>query len=152
MVNHRIPEEEATSLPTAVWFVPNKESLKERKDYKRLPLLLPDVKIGYADCSQFLEVCRDLLDIRKLPQFVTFKTMGGYEIDYVNKPSYHEVSAFIKESIASPLHVLSVEEVRYSSEQWRAMDYRLLCTDRLRGLFTIYGSLSRSAGHTKTST
>ncbi|KAK6053788.1 hypothetical protein COOONC_08707 [Cooperia oncophora] len=81
--------------------------------------------IAYADCSQFMEVCQDLLDIRKLPQFVTFKTTGGYEIDYVNKPSYHDVSAFIKESLASPLHVLSVEEydsALRSGELW-IIDY-----------------------------
>ncbi|VDO77075.1 unnamed protein product [Haemonchus placei] len=115
--------EDSVEWPTAVWFVNNKETLKERKDYKRLPQLLPD--IFYADCSQFMEVCRDLLDITKLPQFVVFKTTGGHEIDYVNKPSYHDVTAFIKESIASPLHVLSVEEydsALRSGELW-IIDY-----------------------------
>ncbi|VDM76880.1 unnamed protein product [Strongylus vulgaris] len=39
-------------------------------------------QVFFADCSKFVEVCRNMLDMDKLPQFVTFKTTGGYEIDY----------------------------------------------------------------------
>ncbi|KHJ92232.1 hypothetical protein OESDEN_07886, partial [Oesophagostomum dentatum] len=80
---------DGTESPTAVLFVQSKDALNEKKDYKKLPAALPDVK--------------------KLPQFVTFKTTGGYEIDYANKKTYYDVRAFIKESITSPLHVLSEE-------------------------------------------
>nr|CDJ88120.1 Heat shock protein DnaJ and Thioredoxin domain containing protein [Haemonchus contortus] len=132
---HGLLGDDSVEWPTAVWFVNNKETLEERKDYKRLPQLLPDVRIFYADCSQFMEVCRDLLDITKLPQFVVFKTTGGHEIDYVNKPSYHDVTAFIKESLASPLHVLSVEEydsaVR-SGELWMIDYFTPWCPPCLR--------------------
>uniref|UniRef100_A0A158PBG7 DnaJ homolog subfamily C member 10 n=1 Tax=Angiostrongylus cantonensis TaxID=6313 RepID=A0A158PBG7_ANGCA len=111
--------------PTAVFFVPNRDSLKDRKDYKKLSPLLPDVKILFADCSKFMDLCRSVLDVSKLPQFVSFKTTGGYEIDYVNKASYHDVSVFIKDSQASPLHVL--DEVTYqqalNSDQLWIIDY-----------------------------
>ncbi|VDM56904.1 unnamed protein product [Angiostrongylus costaricensis] len=103
----------------------NSDTLKERKDYKKLSPLLLDVKILFADCSKFMDLCRSVLDVAKLPQFVSFKTTGGYEIDYVNKPSYHDVSVFIKDSQASPLHVL--DEVTYqqalNSGQLWVIDY-----------------------------
>ncbi|KHJ77407.1 thioredoxin, partial [Oesophagostomum dentatum] len=98
-----------TESPTAVLFVQSKDALNEKKDYKKLPAALPDVKILFADCSKIRSTCQNMLDMQKLPQFVTFKTTGGYEIDYANKKSYYDVRAFIKESITSPLHVLSEE-------------------------------------------
>ncbi|KIH60236.1 thioredoxin [Ancylostoma duodenale] len=110
---------------TSVLFVSNKNDLNEKKDYKKLPAALPDVKILYADCSKFMDKCRGVLDIQKLPQVVTFKTTGGYEIDYVNKKSYYDVRAFIKESVASPLHVLDEDAYNAaisSGELW-IVDY-----------------------------
>ncbi|VDO71546.1 unnamed protein product [Heligmosomoides polygyrus] len=117
--------DEPKASATAVWFVPNKDALKEKKEFKRLPPLLPDITVVYADCSQFMEVCTDVLDVRKLPQFVVFKTTGGYEVDYANKPSYHEAAAFIKEAMASPVHVLNreaYESAVNSGELW-IIDY-----------------------------
>ncbi|WKX89141.1 hypothetical protein Q1695_008638 [Nippostrongylus brasiliensis] len=116
---------EARDWATAVLFVPNKDSLKEKKDFKRLPTLLLDIKVVYADCSQSTSICQQLLDVRKLPQFVVFKTNGGYEVDYGNKPSYHDASAFIKEAVNSPLHVLSADAYHAalnSGEMW-IIDY-----------------------------
>ncbi|ETN75942.1 protein disulfide-isomerase domain protein [Necator americanus] len=117
--------ENGADWPTVVLFVPNKNVLNERKEYKKLPAVMPDVRILFADCSKSMDRCRQTLDIQKLPQFVTFKTTGGYEIDYVNKKSYHDVRAFIKESIASPLHVLNEETYNAainSKELW-IIDY-----------------------------
>ncbi|EPB70699.1 thioredoxin [Ancylostoma ceylanicum] len=116
---------EGTSWPTSVLFVSNKNDLNERKDYKKLPAALPDVKILFVDCSKYMDKCRAVLDVQKLPQFVTFKTTGGYEIDYVNKKSYYDVRAFIKESATSPLHVLDEDAYNAaisSGELW-IVDY-----------------------------
>ncbi|VDL84223.1 unnamed protein product [Nippostrongylus brasiliensis] len=116
---------EARDWATAVLFVPNKDSLKEKKDFKRLPTMLLDIKVVYADCSQSTNICQQLLDVRKLPQFVVFKTNGGYEVDYGNKPSYHDASAFIKEAVNSPLHVLTANAYHAalnSGEMW-IIDY-----------------------------
>ncbi|CAJ0595479.1 unnamed protein product [Cylicocyclus nassatus] len=104
-----ILDEGEAAYPTAVLFVPNRDALKELKDYKKLPVALPDVRVAFADCSKLMDVCRNMLDMTKLPQFVTFKTTGGYEIDYASKKTYHDARAFIKESLASTVHVLDEE-------------------------------------------
>ncbi|VDM77738.1 unnamed protein product [Strongylus vulgaris] len=68
-----------------------------------------------------------MLDMDKLPQFVTFKTTGGFEIDYANKKSYHDVRAFIKESLASSVHVLNAESYAVavkSGELWILLKIR----------------------------
>ncbi|PAV76720.1 hypothetical protein WR25_21045 isoform B [Diploscapter pachys] len=104
---------EAAQQPIAVWFVPNGKAAESRPEYKKLPTMIDDIRIVYADCAEFTEICAQHLDVSKLPQFVVFKTSGGYEIDYVNKPGLYDVVAFIREAAVSPLHVL--DDVAYNS-------------------------------------
>ena len=73
---------EAAQQPIAVWFVPNGKAAESRPEYKKLPTMIDDIRIVYADCAEFTEICAQHLDVSKLPQFVVFKTSGGYEIDY----------------------------------------------------------------------
>ncbi|CAI4224319.1 unnamed protein product [Auanema sp. JU1783] len=114
-----------SEFATAAWFIKDKNTLNEYKDYRRLPGMINDIKIGYVDCSSNPEVCNHHLDESKLPQFVVFKPTGGFEIDYVNKKGFRDVAVFIKESAVSPLHAL--DEHKYyeavnNKEMW-IVDY-----------------------------
>ncbi|EYC00999.1 hypothetical protein Y032_0111g238 [Ancylostoma ceylanicum] len=111
---------EGTSWPTSVLFVSNKNDLNERKDYKKLPAALPDVKILFVDCSKYMDKCRAVLDVQKLPQFVTFKTTGGYEIDYdgtVGKPPKSEEKRGVG-NLHHPTSLVARHEIDFNAHRF----------------------------------
>lgn len=50
---------------------------------RKLPGLLPSLKMGQVDCSLLKKLCDDLY-IAKTPTFMIFKPGGGYELHHVS--------------------------------------------------------------------
>lgn len=96
----------------------------ERKDFRRLPALVT-TQIFKFDCSKSSEICDELLDKTKLPQFMVFKTTGGYEIDYAGSKDFHAASTFIREASKSHIHVLNRDSYEYaiSGGEFYIIDY-----------------------------
>ncbi|CAB3407971.1 unnamed protein product [Caenorhabditis bovis] len=96
----------------AVWFLSSLSQANERKDFRRLPALVTQ-QIFQIDCSKS-NLCDDIVDKAKLPQFAVFKTTGGYEIDYAGSKDFYAAATFIRESAASTLYALNRETYKYA--------------------------------------
>lgn len=69
--------------------------------YRRLPALLPHIKLGRINCNKSAEVCKNKYFINKYPTFATFKRGGAVEM-HVGGVSVSEVVNFARNSIWAP--------------------------------------------------
>ncbi|CAL2027837.1 unnamed protein product [Caenorhabditis brenneri] len=108
----------------AVWMLANERQSSERKDFRRLPAIVQN-QIFSFDCSKSPEICDEIVDKTKLPQFIVFKTTGGYEIDYAGAKDFHAASIFIREASKSHIHVLNQDSYEYaiSGGEFYIVDY-----------------------------
>lgn len=74
-------------------------------EFRKLPAMLDDVKIGRVDCRKLREECNEL-HLSKFPSFVVFKRTGGFEL-YYGRTTAHDVSAFAKDSVNTKLESLT---------------------------------------------
>lgn len=109
--------------PMAIWMLANEQQSMDQKDFRRLPALVP-TQIFSFDCSKS-EICDEILDKTKLPQFLVFKTTGGYEIDYAGSKDFYAASTFIREASGSHVHVLNRDSYEYaiSGGEFYIIDY-----------------------------
>ncbi|CAI2295959.1 unnamed protein product [Caenorhabditis sp. 36 PRJEB53466] len=119
----RLLEANDPDEPIAVWMVANEKQTSERKDFRRLPALVPSPVFSF-DCSKS-DLCDEIVDKTKLPQFIVFKTTGGYEIDYAGAKDYYGASTFIREASTSHIHVLNRDSYEYaiSGGEFYIVDY-----------------------------
>ncbi|CAM1305631.1 DNAJC10 (predicted) [Pycnogonum litorale] len=75
---------------------------------KKLPSLLNNMNVGMFDCTTARTMCNSI-HVHKFPAFVVFKTGGGREI-YHGRINFHDIAAFARESGASMVKTLDVDD------------------------------------------
>lgn len=82
---------------------------EQSKELKKLPSLLPTLRIGRVHCGRHSGLCRKW-QVHRYPMFAVLKPGGKFEV-YHGRDSAHDVANFAKESSAAPnLHTLSAQE------------------------------------------
>ncbi|GMS99610.1 hypothetical protein PENTCL1PPCAC_21785, partial [Pristionchus entomophagus] len=122
-VKEMFEHEEAVGAGSLLYFVNAAADVPD--EMKKLPIQFPNIKINFAECSKLDGLCEKYLDPAKLPTAVLFKKNIGYDINYGKSSSARDVSSFIRESMVSPLVVLSAERLQAaiaSGELWM-IDY-----------------------------
>jgi len=84
------------------WLVVFTQGGDSSPQYKKLPSLLPRLRVGAVDCRTSHSTC-DELYILRFPSFALFKVGGAMELHY-GKPGLREVAAFAR--LASQAHTM----------------------------------------------
>ena len=78
-------------------------------ELKKLPALLPNMRLGKLHCGRWSAICQEL-HIARYPLFAVFKPGGGHEIHH-GRETAHDVANFARDSSAAPnIRVLSPPE------------------------------------------
>ncbi|XP_060064425.1 dnaJ homolog subfamily C member 10-like [Ylistrum balloti] len=91
-------------------------------EFRKLPGMLSDFKIGRVDCELMRTECNSV-HVIKFPSFLVFKQTGGYEI-YYGRMTAHDVAAFARDSAVVKVESLGKEDFHHhrvgpdSSDTW----------------------------------
>jgi DnaJ family protein C protein 10 len=86
--------------PWVVYFYLGETTADMELELKKLPALLPDMRLGKVNCGQWAALCQDL-HIARYPLFAVFKLGGGHEIHH-GRETAHDVANFARDSSAAP--------------------------------------------------
>ncbi|XP_047492349.1 dnaJ homolog subfamily C member 10-like [Penaeus chinensis] len=95
---------------TVAWLMHfSSDSDDDTFEIRKLPGLLPSLKMGQVDCSLLKKLCDDLY-IAKTPTFMIFKPSGGYELHH-GRLLAHDIAVFAREGAAATrFQILTPEE------------------------------------------
>lgn len=91
-------ETDSNSLPWLVYFHIGASSELDL-DVKKLPAMLPEMRVGRVNCGRHSDICVQV-SVNRYPSFAVFKRGGGYEF-YHGQSTAHSIANFAKESAAA---------------------------------------------------
>lgn len=95
--------------PWIVYFYLGETTADMELELKKLPALLPDMRLGKVHCGRWAALCQEL-HIARYPLFAVFKLGGGHEIHH-GRETAHDVANFARDSSAAPnIRVLAPPE------------------------------------------
>ncbi|PSN39443.1 DnaJ subfamily C member 10 [Blattella germanica] len=86
--------------PWVVYFFIGEITGDAELELKKLPALLPEMRLGKVHCGRWSGLCQEL-HIARYPLFAVFKPGGGYEIHH-GRETAHDVANFARDSSAAP--------------------------------------------------
>jgi DnaJ family protein C protein 10 len=123
--------------PWVIYFYLGETTADMELELKKLPALLPDMRLGKVHCGRWTALCRDL-HVSRYPLFAVFKRGGGYEIHH-GRETAHDVANFARDSSAAPnIRVLAPPEFpdllhsSHESGAWLVDFYAPWCPPCLR--------------------